>query len=465
MPNVTISLNDSLTAARSHPADLAPLIGTVKETQQPMLPARVHRDWLDLFLRHEKVLLLAPRYHAKSEYASGIFPAWVIGNIPTVRILYLTGDEPLATDATRRMHKYLTDPVYRAVFPILPPLVEATQRSLVLQGADANPTWFATSIMAVKAGRRSDLIICDDVVTYSNSRTPELRDELYDRFISIVLPMLAEGGKLVMVGTPWYKGDLYDTLKDMPGITFRRDSAIQDDGTLLWPEFRTPEWIEQQRQSMPERHFTQQLLCRISEASGEVFSRDWFDIVDEHPPLVEAWLVIDTATSERATSDPRAFLTVGKDVKGTIYILHAAQGRWNPTDLQEQCVKRSQACQASYGRVFRGMLAEDIKENLVLQSWLAKDRIPLTLIKHNNLSKSDRADFIVPRCAQGHVKLVKGSWNAMVLDQVVAFTRTDAHRADDLTDNLVYGSAKLWNLTFTMHKSHATVTVPLRPRR
>ena len=451
-----------LDAARADPCELAPLIFTTDQGE-PMEPEGFHRDWIADALAHDRYLLRAARGHAKSEWLTGVLSLALIGQRPSIRILLVTADDDQAAMHTRRIRKLLeTDPAVRALFPQLPRMEKSTELEFKLAGPGAHLTWRAAGIGSIAPGPRADVILLDDVVSFKNSRTPALRETIHRTFTGTILPMLNPlGGKILVVGTPWFPDDLTDRLAQSGDYTVATYPAIADDGTILWPTRFDAATLQRLRREMGEFDYSAQMLCTIKTAVGAVFQRGWFPLVDAPPPLVEVWLICDTAFSTSQAADYAAFLIMGRDVQGGLYVLDADRGKWTPTELQQQCVARVTAAKQTYGRAFMGLLAEQIKENAVLQAWLSQR---LTLMPHGNLSKADRADAIVPQCEQDGIALVQGAWNGLLLDELAAFTRNDSHKNDDLVDCLVYGAAKLLRVTFSLHskKKQAmhTLTTP-----
>jgi len=448
--------------ARRDPCELAPIVFATDQ-QEPMRPEAFHRQWIADALAYDRYLLIAARGHAKSEWISGVLALALIGANPAIRILFITTDDDQAAMHTRRIRKLLeSDPAVKAIFPDLPPMEKSTELEFKLRGPGAHLTWRAAGINSISPGPRADVIIVDDAVSFKNSRTPALRETIYRTFTGTVLPMLNPiGGKILCVGTPWFEGDLTDRLRKSGTYYVGVYPAIDAQGQLLWPARFSQASLDQARREMGEFDYSAQLLCTIKTDVGKVFQRSWFEIVPQAPKLVEVWLVVDTAFSTKKTADYAGFLTIGKDVQGTCYVLHAERGKWGPTELQQQCTRRLAAAKATYGRFCMGLLAEQIKENSVLQAWMKGQ--PVTLISHGNLSKADRADAVIPTCEHDGVKLVQGSWNGQVLDELADFTRDDSHESDEHVDNLVYGVAKLLRLNFTLHKrTGQRVLVPLR---
>jgi predicted phage terminase large subunit-like protein len=460
--------------ARAHPAELGPLLSRT-DTDAAMAPTEFHRSWLDLALQYDRLLLLAPRGHAKSEWLSGIYPLWCIGHNPGIRILLLTTDDDQAVLHTRRIRQQLESPTYRAIFPGVPKLSKSTETQLKLDIPGAHPTWRAAGINSIAPGGRADLIILDDVVGRRNSRTPALREELRCTYDAIVRGMLTpRTGRIVVVGTPYYQGDIYDHLSGLRGVDERpiyathRYSALTRDGlpqcavdfsegaTPLWPERFSLPSLQQARMEMGEIDFGSQLLCTLLAAQGDVFDRSWFDLVAEAPQIVECWVVADTAISEDAGADHTVIVTAGRDATGAIYILDLQRGQWAPTESQSRLKLAAGAARTAYKGAFRGIAIEDTKEARMLVAWLQSQQVGRpVLIPHGGLSKYERAQCVVPRLEQGLCRFLRAQWNGATLDELCSFTRDGGRLGDDRVDAIVYACALLWQIRFTRDTSKA----------
>ena len=108
-----------------------------------------------------------------------------------------------------------------------------------------DPTISTTSVEGTILSKRADIIICDDLLNFENTRTPEQRQKIKDWFNLVLLPVLEpKTGRLIVVGTIWQVGDLMEDLLKDPTFDFRkRYQAIikePEHGTAqekLWQEW------------------------------------------------------------------------------------------------------------------------------------------------------------------------------------------------------------------------------------
>lgn len=153
--------------ARQHPGLLAPLCFTVDRIDLhgqplPMFPEPFHWQWLDHFMEERVFLLLAARGHGKSEYASAVYAAWLLGTDPRLRILHVTASDTLATMYSRRLQDILCSAAFRMIFPDFPgPGRKWSEHEWYLDiGGLRDPSWRCASVESRIVGARVDVILC-----------------------------------------------------------------------------------------------------------------------------------------------------------------------------------------------------------------------------------------------------------------------------------------------------------------
>lgn len=99
---------------------------------------------------------LAPR-HTKSEFASYLLPAWMLGKFPKKKIMQVSNTSELAEGFGRKVRNLVGSDVYREIFPE----VELRQDSKAAGRWNTNHggEYFATGVGGALAGRGSDLCI------------------------------------------------------------------------------------------------------------------------------------------------------------------------------------------------------------------------------------------------------------------------------------------------------------------
>lgn len=166
---------------------------------------------------NKKTVIHAQRSQAKSTIARGFSLFSLIHN-PRLRVVLFTGEASLA----RKFSKAMID-----LFYAMPELsfmlpdkaagdrdsVEAFDIHHSLRGLDPHPSIAAKSLMSGIQGMRGDIILADDVETYSNSSSSVLREDLIQRFRD--LPSICTNGRIIVLGTHQTTESIYKRLPDM----------------------------------------------------------------------------------------------------------------------------------------------------------------------------------------------------------------------------------------------------------
>ena len=237
--------------------------------------------------------------------------------------------------------------------------------------------------------------------------------------------------------------------------TVRIYQAIKANGEALWPEQRSLEWIQQQRDTTPGPFFNAQYMNDPSGLEGVLYSLGWlnFFTADELPPLntLIGMIGADPATSESKAADYFGTCTVGKDPRtGLVYILGFAfdnipspqhEGflriqyqRWQNAGLNIRLVRKE-----SHGPI------QAATQHLMLSNRQRKDPLPLEIVKPQG-SKRDRFDELIPHMGNGTL-LFPGERRPGSLDLemvrntgfeefVREFSSFDIGKRDDLLDAL-----------------------------
>lgn len=175
-----------------------------------------------------------------------------------------------------------------------------------------------------------------------------------------------------------------------------------------------------------------------SRPPGDLFRRDWFEIVDSAPAgcrWVRYWDLAATEPSE-ANPDPdwSVGLRLGRHPNGSWFVEHVERMRRRPKDVDDAA--RSMADRDGKATAVWVEQEPGSSGKSVVDSWIRA--MPDRAVKglRSTGSKADRARVVSSKAEHGLIKLVRGSWNTAFLDELEAFTVTDEHAHDDQVDAL-----------------------------
>lgn len=314
---------------------------------------------------------------------------------------------------------------------------------------DGTHNFFANGILV------HNCIIADDIVTLRNSATKHGRNNILSWYRTTLHPILVPGtGRMLIIGTRYYKDDLYGTFID-GGMSPLLYPAEDERSRIMWWQRFDRDFLEEKK-NPPEgslASYASQYLCKPINPEGEVFKKVWFEQVEHTPDLIELWWCWDTALSANIGADFTAGVLAGLGRDGNIYIIEVVRGQWDPTTVKKKIAQAWAAHKKIWGPLLRGVLVEDTKEGRVIQAWMREARdtraIPIVMVPHGGRDKMARAALVIPYCEGHRVKLLKGYWTNAFLEELLDFTATNRHQWDDQVDAFVYVIAKLLKLSFS----------------
>ena len=305
-------------------------------------PAIHHREMVDFILdalhRNESCVVLEPRGHAKTTWGNTILLSWLIANNPNIRVGLISNTAKQANDFSRAIRWNMeSNPKFREVFGDLTTgSVKMTDVEWLLRDSVMNGTKDVTLYSAGAGGaiisKRFDIIFCDDIIDEENYANIEQSEKIDTWFWKTLRPCLVPGGIVVMLGTRWAEGDLYEQLitpieEGGKGWRYLRRAAIYDhdqEPKALWPEVWPLNKLEEEKVNMGSALFACSYLNDISGLmEGSVFRKDtlrYFDTLPEGRQYTIR-MGVDLASSEKERADYTARVTTAEDEDGNYYVL------------------------------------------------------------------------------------------------------------------------------------------------
>ena len=188
--------------------------------------------------RKRVIINLAPR-HTKSEFASYLLPAWLLGKYPKKKIMQISNTSELAEGFGRKVRNLVGSEEYREIFPD----VELRQDSKAAGRWNTNHggEYYATGVGGALAGRGADYAIIDDPHTESEAlaaqSNPAIYDKVYEWYTSGPRQRLQPGGSIIVVmcmtgDTPVLIAEGYE--KPLRDIKPGDEVATYDNGELSY---------------------------------------------------------------------------------------------------------------------------------------------------------------------------------------------------------------------------------------
>lgn len=109
------------------------------------------------------------------------------------------------------------------------------------------------------------------------------------------------------------------------------DKAIRDDGSLLFPELLTREFLQEQREAQGSYIYAHQYMNEIIPGDDQDLKKEWLKYYTELPEIKTTFAFIDPAISLEDTADYTALVVVDIDVDGVYYLKVARRMRITAT--------------------------------------------------------------------------------------------------------------------------------------
>lgn len=316
-----------------------------------------------------------------------------MGQRPTIRIGLIGKTKDNVLDQVRKLRRQITDnPVVKHVFPKLLPGEPWGDFTFRVAGAGLDTTTNTVTALGIEGspvGKRLDLIDCDDIVDDENTRTEEARETVIKRLDTALQSRLTTTGQMHITANAWDVDDAPHVYAKRPGIFHGVFPAISEAGELLWPDFRTREWLEEKRGTMTPVRFAQMFLCQASSNETRIFKDEWFQRarafgLDQKPRYAvqhafdHDWSLLDSGrltevatlardelrvfigvdlatgkTEKKRKTDLTVFFVLGVDSSGRRHVLWIEKGRWDAGES----VRRLSALERRYRPV--SVLVED----------------------------------------------------------------------------------------------------------
>lgn len=292
---------------------------------------------------HENAVILEPRGHAKTTWGNTIFLSWWIATHPGARVAILSNTAKQSNAFSRAIRTtFEISDRHRDLFGNQVGSAKWTDVEWLLAdsplGVTKDVNCYSNGALGAIISKRFDLIVCDDIIDAENCSSIDQMEKIESWFWQTLKPCLAPGGSIIVLGTRWGEGDLYQTLIEGKGwpsivrgaITYEPDDEEHIEPRALWPEYWPLENLEAERLDMGSAMFACSYLNDISGLmSGNVFRREWFQYFDDLPEdlTYTIRMGVDLASSEKERADFTARVVVAEDGDFNQYVLSVVRDK------------------------------------------------------------------------------------------------------------------------------------------
>ena len=388
----------------------------------------------------KRLIVNMPPRHTKSEFASYLFPAWVMGQKPETKIIQATHTAELAVGFGRKVKNLLDSDIYRDVFPEIQLARDA--KASGRWSTDRGGEYYAVGVGGALAGRGADLCIIDDPVSEQDALSPTALDNIYEWYTSGPRQRLQPGGAIIIVMTRWSIRDLTAKVlkKQAEGGADQWEvvefpAIFPDTDNVLWPEFWSRDELEGVRASIPVAKWNAQYLQNPTAEEGAIIKREWWNVWDHDDPPVVDYVIqsYDTAFTKSERADYSAITTWGvfypdEGDEAAIILLDAEKGRWEFPELKDAALRLYEEFEPDM------VLIEQKASGTPLTQDLRKMGIPVSgFTPGRGADKFSRMNACSPVFESGLVYAPETRWAEEVIEECASFPNGEH---DDLADSM-----------------------------
>jgi predicted phage terminase large subunit-like protein len=332
------------------------------------------------------IINMAPR-HTKSEFASFLFPAWMMGKKPNMKIIQATHTTELAVGFGRKTKNLIERDDYKTIFDVK---LAADSKASGRWDTDRGGMYYAVGVGSNLAGRGKDLT--------GQLLRAQARDPKSDQWEIVELP------------------------------------AIMPSGKSCWPEYWPIDELEKVKASIPPSKWNAQYQQDPTGDDNSILKREWWKIWEKEkiPPLQYVIQSYDTAFSKKETADFSAITTWGvfypnESGAPALMLLDVQKGRWDFPELKAIAFEQYKFWEPET------VIIEAKASGMPLTHELRQTGIPVVnFTPSRGNDKISRAHAIAPLFESGMIWAPDEQWAHELIEECAAFPNGEY---DDLVDS------------------------------
>ena len=396
----------------------------------------------------KRLIINMPPRHTKSEFASYLFPAYLLGKRPKLKIIEATHTADLAINFGRRVRDLIESDDYAEIFPATQ--LKADSRSAGKWTTSQGGEYYAAGIGGALAGRGADLFIIDDPHSEQDAFSDKALEEAYEWYQTGPRQRLQPGGAIVIVMTRWSKKDVTGKLIKKMAQEKGGDEweliefpAILPSGKSLWPEFWSLEELERTKSAIPPSKWAAQYMQRPTGEGISIIPKEWIKFWPSDDPPTCDYLIqsYDTAFLKSERADYTAITTwgvfypegkIGDDhyngADAHIILIDCVKERLDFPELKREAARLYEYWEPD------SVIIETKASGIPLTQELRRQGIPInTFSPSKGQDKIARLNAVSGIFQEGRVWVPETNWGQELVDEIVDFPNGENDDCVDAT--------------------------------
>lgn len=390
-----------------------------------------------------RLMVFVPPQHGKSQMTTIRYPVWRLEHNPALRVIIGCYNQTLANRFSRQARKIAEGRI----------ALDRERRAVEEWQTAAGGIFRAVGVGAGITGQGGDLILIDDPVkSREEAESQAYRDRVWDWYSQDLFTRQGPNAAIILIMTRWHESDLAGrilasedgpnwTVVNLPAMAEAGDPLGRELGQALCPARYDETALAERRIVLGSYAFSALYQGRPTPPGGGMFQRDWFDIVGAAPtpgtPGTMRLRYWDKAGTEGG-GDYSAGVKIVRDADGQFYIEDVVRGQWSAL-ARERVMRQTAEMDGQNVTIWieqePGSGGKESAQASVRN--LAGFRVFTETVTGD---KQTRAMPFAAQCEARNVKLVRGSWDGIYLDELAGFP-FGAH--DDIVDASSGAFAKL----------------------
>lgn len=373
----------------------------------------------------DRLMLLMPPRHGKSELASRRYPAWALGRNPNKQIITASAGEGFASDIGRDVRNIIKEPDYQKIFPGVD--LAADSQAAGKWHTNKNGIFYAVGVGTQILGKGAHEFVIDDPFgSMEDAQSPTERRRVIEWYKGSVYNRLMPGGAIILINHRMHEDDLSGYLLEMQqngGDVWEIVSlpAINDNDEALWPEAYPVKTLNRIKANTAARYWSSMYQQKPVPDEGTYFKREWFQTytLEQKPPKLNVYGSSDFAVTEGG-GDFTEHAVWGVDADSNIYCLDWWKGRTASFEWIERWLDlvekhRPLGWFAEGGVIRRAVEGQFMRRQNERRVWTVCDWLPSVS------DKPTRARGFQAIAGNKKVFFPRTAWAEEVVEQLVGF--------------------------------------------